>query len=120
MSPFSLCWHRQPSRLAPPRSVTRGLSIGALVALSACTEAHPLGAGPEEQDQPPDTEQEGSSSAPDEEEQDEPDDGTHLTYCEHAKPIIDQKCGPCHSEGGIGPMQFASFDDVKPLLPLIK
>ncbi|HEX6244012.1 MAG TPA: monooxygenase [Polyangiales bacterium] len=128
MSPFGLCWHRQRSAFDGSRGAHRtswGLLLGALVALGACSDAHSIGSQQveEEGERPGDEGDDDGSTGEEEgleEDDDLPDDGTPLTYFEHAKPIIDQKCGPCHSEGGIGPMQFGSYKDVKPLLPLIK
>lgn len=54
----------------------------------------------------------------------EPDDvdfgGRALTYYADAKPILDQKCGTCHVDGGIGPLPFTSYKEVKPYLGLIE
>jgi Copper type II ascorbate-dependent monooxygenase, C-terminal domain len=46
--------------------------------------------------------------------------GQALTYYADAKPIIDQKCGLCHYDGGIGPIPFTTYDEVKPYVNLIK
>jgi hypothetical protein len=45
--------------------------------------------------------------------------GEPLTYYRDVKPIMDQKCGPCHTEGGIGPLPFGSYKQIKPHLALI-
>ena len=34
--------------------------------------------------------------------------------------IINENCVVCHQEGGIGPMQFESYDQVRPWAPLIQ
>jgi hypothetical protein len=46
--------------------------------------------------------------------------GQALTYYADAKPIIDQKCGLCHYDGGIGPIPLTSYDEIMPYLSVIK
>ena len=43
-----------------------------------------------------------------------------FTYNEHVASIINDNCVVCHQEGGIGPMQLTSYDQVRPWAPLIQ
>jgi len=43
-----------------------------------------------------------------------------LNYNEHIADIINENCLICHREGGIGPMSFETFDEVRPWAPLIQ
>ncbi|MEX0618172.1 MAG: hypothetical protein WDZ76_11385 [Pseudohongiellaceae bacterium] len=43
-----------------------------------------------------------------------------LTYNEHVATIINENCVVCHREGGIGPMQFTTYEQVRPWAPLIQ
>ncbi|MEX0619394.1 MAG: hypothetical protein WDZ76_02110 [Pseudohongiellaceae bacterium] len=43
-----------------------------------------------------------------------------ITYNSHVAPIINENCVVCHREGGIGPMQFTNFDQVRPWAPVIQ
>ena len=43
----------------------------------------------------------------------------HVTYNEHVAKIINDNCVVCHREGGIGPMQFETYEQVRPWAPLI-
>lgn len=43
-----------------------------------------------------------------------------ITYNSHVGRIINDNCVVCHREGGIGPMQFGSYDQVRPWAPLIQ
>ena len=43
-----------------------------------------------------------------------------ITYNEHVGQIINENCVVCHREGGIGPMQFENYDQVRPWAPLIQ
>jgi len=43
-----------------------------------------------------------------------------ITYNEHVANIINENCVVCHREGGIGPMQFENFEQVRPWAPLIQ
>ncbi|PCH60097.1 MAG: hypothetical protein COC19_06310 [SAR86 cluster bacterium] len=45
---------------------------------------------------------------------------TEVTYADHVATIITENCVVCHREGGIGPMQLTSYDQVKVWAPLIK
>ena len=45
--------------------------------------------------------------------------GQEITYNSHVANIINENCVTCHREGGIGPMQFENFDQVRPWAPLI-
>ncbi|MDD9895071.1 MAG: hypothetical protein OXU24_04690 [Gammaproteobacteria bacterium] len=42
------------------------------------------------------------------------------TYNGEAGRIINENCVVCHREGGIGPMQFETYDQVRPWAPLIQ
>lgn len=42
-----------------------------------------------------------------------------LTYYQDVKPILDAKCGVCHSEGGIGPLPLTTFDEVESVKQLV-
>ena len=42
-----------------------------------------------------------------------------LSYNEHVGAIINENCVVCHRAGGIGPMQFETYDQVRPWAPLI-
>ena len=42
-----------------------------------------------------------------------------LTYNGQIGKIINENCVVCHQEGGIGPMQFQNYDQVRPWAPLI-
>ena len=44
---------------------------------------------------------------------------SNITYNTHVANIINENCVVCHREGGIGPMQFENFDQVRPWAPLI-
>ncbi|MFM1897068.1 MAG: hypothetical protein RLZZ385_2142 [Pseudomonadota bacterium] len=48
------------------------------------------------------------------------DAGQPLTYAEHVAPIINENCVVCHREGGIAPMQFTNYDQIRPWAPLIQ
>jgi len=43
-----------------------------------------------------------------------------LTYNGEIGRIINENCAVCHREGGIGPMAFESYDQVRPWAPLIQ
>ena len=43
-----------------------------------------------------------------------------ITYNSHVGAIINENCVVCHREGGIGPMQFNSYEQVRPWAPLIQ
>ena len=45
--------------------------------------------------------------------------GTH-TYVDDVAEIINNNCVVCHRDGGIGPMQFETYDQVRPWSPLIQ
>ena len=47
-------------------------------------------------------------------------DADHLTYNGEVGRIINENCVVCHREGGIGPMQFENYDQVRPWAPLIQ
>jgi hypothetical protein len=47
-------------------------------------------------------------------------DGLDLTYNGEIGRIINENCAVCHREGGIGPMAFESYDQVRPWAPLIQ
>ncbi len=52
--------------------------------------------------------------------QDQPPHGNEITYNGEAGRIINENCVVCHREGGIGPMAFESYDQVRPWAPLIQ
>ncbi|MCI5105488.1 MAG: hypothetical protein MRY76_02120 [Pseudomonadales bacterium] len=43
-----------------------------------------------------------------------------VTYNTHVADILNENCVVCHREGGIGPMQFENYDQVRPWAPLIQ
>jgi mono/diheme cytochrome c family protein len=43
-----------------------------------------------------------------------------ITYNSHVGKIINENCVVCHREGGIGPMQLESYEQVRPWAPLIQ
>ncbi|MET0341010.1 MAG: hypothetical protein ABW252_08405 [Polyangiales bacterium] len=43
-----------------------------------------------------------------------------VTYYKDIKPIVDQKCGQCHSEGASGQFGLGSYADLKPLAAAVK
>jgi hypothetical protein len=43
-----------------------------------------------------------------------------ITYNGEVAKIINENCVVCHREGGIGPMQFANYEQVRPWAPLIQ
>ena len=44
---------------------------------------------------------------------DDDTNGETLTYYEHIKPIVDDKCVTCHTEGKIGPFTLNNYEEVK-------
>jgi len=42
-----------------------------------------------------------------------------ITYNSHVAAIINKNCVVCHREGGIAPMQFTSYEQVRPWAPII-
>jgi hypothetical protein len=42
------------------------------------------------------------------------DDGTgdEITYFQHVKPLVDAKCGGCHSDTGIAPFALTTYDEL--------
>lgn len=47
-------------------------------------------------------------------------DAGQVTYADHVANIINENCVVCHREGGIGPMQFTSYEQIRPWAPLIQ
>ena len=45
---------------------------------------------------------------------------TDVSYNGDVARIMNENCVVCHREGGIGPMQFESYDQVRPWAPLIQ
>ncbi len=45
---------------------------------------------------------------------------SEITYNGEVARIINENCVICHQEGGIGPMQFENYDQVRPWAPLIQ
>ena len=43
-----------------------------------------------------------------------------VTYVDDVSSIINNNCVVCHRQGGIGPMSFESYDQVRPWAPLIQ
>jgi len=43
-----------------------------------------------------------------------------ITYADHVAQIISDNCVVCHREGGIAPMQFENYEQVRPWAPLIQ
>lgn len=43
-----------------------------------------------------------------------------VTYSGHVARIMNENCVVCHREGGIGPMEFTSYESVRPWAPLIQ
>jgi hypothetical protein len=43
-----------------------------------------------------------------------------ISYAQTIAPLIEQKCVICHEEGGIGPMQFTSYEKIKGMAPMIR
>ena len=43
-----------------------------------------------------------------------------LVYNGEIGRIINENCVVCHQEGGIGPMQFQTYEQVRPWAPLIQ
>ena len=43
-----------------------------------------------------------------------------VTYSGHVASIINENCVVCHREGGIGPMELSSYEQVRPWAPLIQ
>jgi hypothetical protein len=83
--------------------------LSASLMLGACSSSHPTGHHPaaaNEDDDANSSDVRGNAQA--------------LTYYRDAKPVIDQKCGLCHYDGGIGPIPLTSYDEIKPYLSLIK
>ena len=52
--------------------------------------------------------------------QDQPPHGNEIAYNGEAGRIINENCVVCHREGGIGPMAFESYEQVRPWAPLIQ
>jgi mono/diheme cytochrome c family protein len=44
---------------------------------------------------------------------------SQITYADHVAQIITDNCVVCHREGGIGPMQLTSYEQVRPWAPLV-
>jgi mono/diheme cytochrome c family protein len=47
-------------------------------------------------------------------------DADSVTYSGHVARIINENCVVCHREGGIGPMELSSYEQVRPWAPLIQ
>mgnify|MGYP002779405170 CR=1 FL=1 len=45
---------------------------------------------------------------------------TQISYVRDVAPILEQKCVSCHQKGGIGPMSFTSYEQVKGFSPMIR
>ncbi len=44
----------------------------------------------------------------------------NVTYVDDVADIINNNCVVCHRQGGIGPMQFETYEQVRPWSPLIQ
>ncbi len=44
----------------------------------------------------------------------------NISYSESIAPILEEKCVTCHQPGGIGPMPFTSYEQVKGFSPMIR
>lgn len=99
-------FHSTRARAGKSHLCTLGLALAGAVLLAACSNSHNSGHhhATTEDDEKPEVEETGQA----------------LTYYADAKPIIDQKCGLCHYDGGIGPIPFTNYDEIKPNLALIK
>ena len=51
---------------------------------------------------------------------DELHDDLQITYAGDVAAIINENCVVCHREGGIGPMELTSYENVRPWAPLIQ
>ena len=51
---------------------------------------------------------------------DEIHDDLQVTYAGDVARIINENCVVCHREGGIGPMELTSYENVRPWAPLIQ
>ena len=47
-------------------------------------------------------------------------DDRQFTYAGDVAAIINENCVVCHREGGIGPMELTSYENVRPWAPLIQ
>ena len=47
-------------------------------------------------------------------------DVVEVTYAKDVAPIIQQNCQVCHRQGGIGPMELMSYEDVRMYAPLVR
>ena len=43
-----------------------------------------------------------------------------VAYNSHIAKIMNENCVVCHREGGIGPMQFETYEQIRPWAPLIQ
>ncbi len=43
-----------------------------------------------------------------------------VTFAADIAPLLQENCQVCHREGGIGPMSFLSYDEVRPWAPIIR
>ena len=43
-----------------------------------------------------------------------------ITYNSHVAKVMKENCVVCHREGGIGPMQFENYEQIRPWAPLIQ
>ena len=51
---------------------------------------------------------------------DDINDDRQVTYAGDVAAIINENCVVCHREGGIGPMELTSYENVRPWAPLIQ
>jgi peroxiredoxin len=43
-----------------------------------------------------------------------------ISYAKTIAPMIESKCVSCHVQGGIGPMPFTNYEEIKPYAPMIR
>jgi mono/diheme cytochrome c family protein len=48
------------------------------------------------------------------------DDATEISYARDIAPIVQAKCVVCHQPGGLGPMQFTNYAQIKGFAPMIR
>jgi hypothetical protein len=48
------------------------------------------------------------------------DDEVELTFADDVARIIFENCSNCHRDGGIGPMHFTTYEEVRPWAPVIR
>ena len=51
---------------------------------------------------------------------DRSEDRSEISYSDHVAPLLVQKCGGCHTEGGIGPWSMQNYEIVKSFAPMMR